>query len=185
VYLRSQNSKNGSIRFVATLVTNQKSRQRHNSNNHKQQFLRLLPCDGLQLAVGLLAFTWTPLPLSPVVCEAIHWNDVTDLDYPVSYPGWRPYSQSPPWELSHRSVSVSANSSDTHRCQRTGQIIRNRENNFRRGHGCLSRVNVAPCQIQASTTGWSLVLRRPTDCLRVFVCARARMRSGQTITHYT
>jgi len=39
MYLRSHNSKNGGIRFVATSVTNQKSRQRHNSNNHQEQNL--------------------------------------------------------------------------------------------------------------------------------------------------
>ena len=37
MYLRSQNTKNGGIRFVATSVTNQNSRQRHISNNHREQ----------------------------------------------------------------------------------------------------------------------------------------------------
>jgi len=69
-----------------------------------------------------------------------------------------------------RSAIVSANSSDTHPCQRTEQVIRSRENHFRRGHGCLSRANVVPCQIQVSRNGWSLVQTRPTECVCVCVC---------------
>jgi hypothetical protein len=33
-----------------------------------------------------------------------------------------------------------------------------------RGHGCLSLVSVVCCQVEVSATGWSLVLRSPTEC---------------------
>jgi len=35
-----------------------------------------------------------------------------------------------------------------------------------RGHGCLSVVCVVCCQVQVSSTSWSLVQRSPTDCGR-------------------
>jgi hypothetical protein len=34
----------------------------------------------------------------------------------------------------------------------------------RRGHGCLSHVNVVCCHVEVSAMGWSLVQRSPTDC---------------------
>ena len=34
----------------------------------------------------------------------------------------------------------------------------------RRGHGCLSLVNVVCCQVEVSASGWSLVQRSATDC---------------------
>jgi len=39
-----------------------------------------------------------------------------------------------------------------------------REFESRRGHGCLSVVNVICCQVEVSATSWSLVQRSPTDC---------------------
>ena len=39
----------------------------------------------------------------------------------------------------------------------------------RRGHGCLSLVNVVCCQVEVSTTSRSLVQRNPTAC-HVTVC---------------
>ena len=39
------------------------------------------------------------------------------------------------------------------------------------GHGCLSVVSVARCQVGVPTTGRSLVQRSPTECV-VFVCDR-------------
>ena len=35
---------------------------------------------------------------------------------------------------------------------------------FRRGHGCLSVVNVVCYQVEAYVSGWSLVQRSPTEC---------------------
>jgi hypothetical protein len=35
---------------------------------------------------------------------------------------------------------------------------------IRRGHGCLSVVNVVCCQVEVSASGWSLVQRSLTDC---------------------
>jgi hypothetical protein len=34
----------------------------------------------------------------------------------------------------------------------------------RRGHRCLSLVNVVCCQVEVSATSWSLVHRSPTEC---------------------
>jgi hypothetical protein len=34
----------------------------------------------------------------------------------------------------------------------------------RRGHGCLFLVSVVCCQVEVSTSGWSLVQRSPTEC---------------------
>jgi len=38
------------------------------------------------------------------------------------------------------------------------------------GHGCLSLVSVACCQVEVSATGRYLVQRSPTECLCVFDC---------------
>jgi hypothetical protein len=35
---------------------------------------------------------------------------------------------------------------------------------FRQGHGCLFVVRAVCCQVEVSTSSWSLVQRRPTDC---------------------
>jgi hypothetical protein len=35
---------------------------------------------------------------------------------------------------------------------------------IRRGHGCLSLVSVVCCQVEVSSTGRSLIQRRPTEC---------------------
>jgi hypothetical protein len=34
----------------------------------------------------------------------------------------------------------------------------------RLGHGCLSLVSVVCCQVEVSSTSWSLVQRSPTEC---------------------
>jgi hypothetical protein len=40
------------------------------------------------------------------------------------------------------------------------------------GHGCLSLVSVAFCQVQVSATGRSLVQRSPTECLCVLIVTK-------------
>ena len=40
----------------------------------------------------------------------------------------------------------------------------NEEFESHRVHGCLSVVNVVFCEVEVSTSGWSLVQRSPTDC---------------------
>jgi len=35
---------------------------------------------------------------------------------------------------------------------------------FRRGHGCISVMNIVCCQVEVSATSWSLIQRSPTEC---------------------
>jgi hypothetical protein len=44
------------------------------------------------------------------------------------------------------------------------------------GHGCLSLVSVVCCQVEVSTTGWSLVQRSPTECGVSKKCAIVKPR---------
>ena len=44
------------------------------------------------------------------------------------------------------------------------------------GHGCLSVVIVACCQVEVSATGWSLVRRRLTEYVCVHVCDQAQQK---------